>query len=171
MKNGLCVGMLLLLTALVAGCGGGGGGSNSGTAAPGTVKAVMKTTALSPAAGTVGAISATISFPDGVYAKTDASGAVVVADVITLANSTLPAGTIIQVPDYLPAVTGHSGLIKFTILNADGFNATEAVTISLLIRSGTLPKAADFALVNFVAKDLNGADVTTLKPTLSATVQ
>jgi hypothetical protein len=170
MKNGICVGILLLVAALVAGCGGGGGGgSSSGAASPGTVKAVMKTTALSPAAATVGAISATISFPDGVYAKTDASGAVV--EVITMANSTLPAGTVIQVPDYLPAATGHTGSIKFTILNADGFNATEAVTISLLIRSGTLPKAADFALVNFVAKDLNGADVTTLKPTLSATVQ
>lgn len=171
MKNSIIAGIVLVITTLLAGCGGGGGGSGSGTASSGKVVAVMKTTALSPTAATVGAISATISFPDGVYASTDASGAVVVADVISLANSTLPAGTIIQVPDYLPAATGHAGSIRFTILNADGFNATEAITISLLIRNGSFPTAADFALVNFVAKDLNGVDVTTLNPTFSATVQ
>lgn len=169
MKNKRLAGILLMITVLLAGCGGGSGNGN-GTSASGKVVALIKVVALSTTAEKIGAISATITFPDGIFAKTDVNGAVAVADVVQLLNPSMPAGTIVSVPDYLPATAGQPGLIKFTILNADGFNATEEIAINLQIRSGSFPKSSDFALTNFIAKDLNGADVT-LNPTLSATVQ
>ncbi len=148
----------------LAGCGGGGETGSSATT--GKVVAVMKSTALSPAAASVGAISCTLSLPYGVFAKTDAAGNVVVAEVVQVINSSLPVGTIVSAPVYIAPTAAHSGSIQVAILNADGFNANEEVAINLLTKNSYVPKPDDFSLVGFTAWDLNGA-IITLNPTLS----
>jgi hypothetical protein len=158
-----CV-LLGLSISLLSACGG-----ESTTSGPGgTIKAVVKTSALAVTRNVAG-IQLSISVPAGVspQIKTDGSvDAYATVEITSAASSgqTLPGSS------YVPATASSTGKLTITGIVAPGFSTSDTITIHLNVAPGTTPVVADFRLLSFDAYDTSGAIVTGLSPVLTTSI-
>ncbi len=156
--------MALLLVALLSACG-----SSQSTPATRTIKAVIKSSALTANMNIAG-ISLAISLPVGVAPPLDSNGKADPAATVLITSSS-PQGQTLPGATYTPATATVSGQLAVSAIVAAGFAATDTITIHLNIAAGATPVESDFALLSFDAFDTNGATVTGLSPTLTTTIQ
>ena len=163
MKKTALSGLLILMIALVAmsGCGKKHDDSPSTTA---TIKI------LSQGTGTIGAITVTAVLPAGVTVKAtpdSVNTAALVTDPgvvevsgVAVGTNTLATGT------YTVATASAPGKVMISMVslgtNSNGFGPGEFVTVTCDIATGSSPKAEDFSVSDFIAKDLDGAEIATL---------
>lgn len=168
--------VLALATLVLAACGSGGGSSSSGN---NKVLAVMQTT--SPAVSTsIAAISATLTFPEGITVKTDpADPHQPAASVVELVNA--PASGSLVFARYSAAwsyrepetnkLVSFPGKLKFSVMDVNGFTTEEKIYLRLDVTPGFFPQASDFNLTNYSFSDVNGAILVGVTPTLTTTIQ
>lgn len=162
------------------------GDSSRSSAPAGTMKAVIKTAALT-ANQNIAGIELTITLPAGVSPHYNADGTINAAATVEItsssaANQTLPGAT------YTPATASSLGQLSISAIVASGFSATDEITIHLKVADGTFPVASDFNLLAFKAYSgidpfgnggvkiydmsvTDGSNVITLSPTLTTTIQ
>lgn len=171
----VCVVGVLLLAAC---------GDSSQPAARNSIKAVIKTTALT-ADKNIAGITLTIALPTGVapplLSDGTADAPATVEVVSAVGSSTLPGATYIR-------ASGSSGAqLSVSAIVAAGFSANDEITIHLTVAEGADPVATDFKLLAFEAYsgidnqgnggvkvyDMNvtdGSNTVTLNPSLSTTI-
>lgn len=165
MRKLFCYILILVPIALLPACGGSTNSATTGS----TIKAVIKTTALT-ADKNIAGIQLAITVPVGVAPPLKADGTVDSAATVEITSSaaqdqTLPGAT------YVPATAAAPGQLTISAIVAAGFKATDQITIHLKVAAGTIPVEADFKLLSFEAFDTNGVSVTGLFPTLTTTIQ
>jgi hypothetical protein len=60
--------------------------------------------------------------------------------------------------------------VSLSVIKSSGFSVGEFATVSCDISAGTFPTSTDFSVTNFTAFDTNGAVVTGLTATITATI-
>ncbi|MEI6205262.1 MAG: hypothetical protein WCP20_00635 [Desulfuromonadales bacterium] len=163
--------IILHMTLLIA-CGGGGGGGSAGTPSVttgGTIKAVIKTSALSTSLKVAG-IQLALTVPSGVSPPMLANGTVDSAAAIEITSAAQQSHTLPGV-SFTPATASSVGRLTVIGIVADGFGSNDQITIHLNIAVGAFPKESDFSLLTFEARDTNGVLVGGLNPTLTTTIQ
>jgi hypothetical protein len=156
--------LFLLLLTLLSACGD----TTKQPAAATTIKAVIKTTALT-ANKNIAGIDLTISLPLGVSPPLLADGKADPAATVVITSSA-PAAQTLPGANYTPATAAATGKLAITAIAAAGFSATDQITLKLNVAAGTVPIESDFTLLSFTAFDINGAPVSGLSPTLTATI-
>lgn len=160
MKNMVMLALGCLMLALCS-CGGGGGTASVSTP---TVKAFIKTSALTTSENIAG-IQLTLTLPAGVAPYLQTDGKVDVAKTVVI-NTSDPAS------QTLPGVDNKTAnLLIITGIHVSGFKDTDSITINLTVAPGSFPTAADFKLTSFEAVDLDGTPVKNITPTLTTTIQ
>ncbi len=157
--------LILISIALLTACGD----TPKSTPPGSTIKAVIKTTALT-ADRNIAGINLTITLPAGVAPPLKADGTADPAATLEITssgarNQTLPGAT------YTPSTTAAPGQLAISAIVAAGFKATDEITIHLKVAAGAYPVESDFKLLFFEAFDINGVKVTGLSPTLTTTIQ
>jgi hypothetical protein len=166
MRKLLCYILILVPIALLSACGDTPQSSSTGS----TIKAVIKTTALT-ADRNIAGINLTISVPAGVAPPLQADNKTVDAAATVEITSAAAQNQTLVGATYLPATATALGELAISGIVAAGFKATDEITIHLKVAAGTIPVEADFKLLSFEALDINGAPVTGLSPTLTTTIQ
>jgi hypothetical protein len=164
MKNILSPLLLLLLLTLLSACGD----TAQPPAAATTIKAVIKTTALT-ADKNIAGIEVTISLPLGVSPPLLPDGTADPAATVVITSSA-PAAQTLPGATYTAATAAAPGKLVITAIAADGFKLSDQITLKLNVSAGTVPVEGDFTLLSFTAFDINGAPVSGLTPTLTATI-
>jgi hypothetical protein len=158
--------LFFLCTLVLSSCGGAQ--QSSPQKADTTIKAVIKTTALT-ADRNIAGIDLTVTVPVGVHPTLLADGTVNAAASVEIISSatqgTLPGAT------YSPASATVPGQLKISAIVASGFKQNDQITIHLQVDKEAFPVESDFKLLSFAAFDINGAPVTGLSPTLTITIQ
>lgn len=159
MKKLLCNLFCLLTIVLLTSCG------SSPHPQMNTVKAVIKTSELT-ADKNIAGIELKITLPAGVTPtflpnrEVDPVSTVIISSPVP-ANQKLPAAVFTSATATAPAQ------LEIFAIDAAGFTKDDTITISLNVAEGKTPILADFKLLSFVARDIDGAVVTGLTPTLT----
>lgn len=174
-------GMLLLVSVLLlVSCGS----ATSSPSSSRTIKAVIKSTALSSGSSSIAGIQLSITVPTGVTPPLKADGSVDAAAAVEI-TSTSPGNQALPGATFTPATATAPAEFAIYAIEAAGFTATDTITIHLNIAPGAKPVASDFNLLTFQAfstvvngsgsvlvYDLHatGTNVVTLSPTLTTTI-
>jgi len=159
--------LALLLIALLSACGAAPQPAKSGSA--GSIKTVIKPSALAVGQNVAG-IQLTITIPIGVSPPLLTGGAVDTAATVEI-TSTAPQSNTLPGVAFTPATATAAGKLTIVAMNIAGFTQTDRITIHLNVAVDSFPSETDFALLSFAAYDINGATVTGLDPTITATIQ
>jgi hypothetical protein len=159
--------------------------------APGlkNIKAVIKAGALT-ADRNIAGIDLTITVPAGVTPPFNADGTVYSEATVVITREPIPGtpyagsagsgssklssaeapGQTLVGATFTPSSPTSSGKLIVTAIVADGFKATDEVTIHLNVAADATPVASDFALLSFDAYDTGGAAVPGLTPSLTTNI-
>jgi len=162
----------LVIPVVLSACGGGG---STASQAPQKAVAVMRTTQLSTPATPIAAISATLTIPNGVTVRTTTSDPyqpdTTVVQLLNASAAGTAAAPTLVFSRYSAATATTVGKLKFTVMDVRGFTAAEQIAITLDVTSGFYPTSSDFGLIDYTFSDINGAILTGISPTLTATIQ
>jgi hypothetical protein len=175
LRNGM---VTLLSIVLLSACGSG---SQSAPAVNSrTIKAVIKTAALSSSGAGIAGINLSITVPVGVTPTFKADGSVDSAATVVI-TSTAPGNQALPGATFTRATTTASAELAVYAIEANGFTASDTITIHLKVADGAKPVESDFKLLTFQAfnttgslvYDLHSTDTNaiTLSPTLTTTIQ
>jgi hypothetical protein len=164
MKKMLYPLLLMLFLTLLSACGDAPQATKTGT----TMKAVIKSTALT-ATRNIAGINLTITLPPGVAPPLLADGTANPAATVEITSATA-AGQNLPGAIYTPATSAAPATLAVSAIVAAGFSANDQITLHLNVAAGTIPVESDFTLLSFTAFDINGATVSGLSPTLTATI-
>jgi hypothetical protein len=154
MKKLISYTLCLLLIALLTGCGGGTQSATTG----GTIKAVIKTSALS-ANLNIGGIQMTIALPNGVK-PTETSSLEFI--------SATPANYKLQKLTY----NATDSVLEFSVIDLAGFSTEDQIVLHLIVSPGTIPVKTDFSIKSYNFFDnVTGASISGLNPTLTTIIQ
>ena len=176
----------LISIVLLSACGGATQQQSTG----GTVKAVIKTAALT-GVGNIAGIQLNMTVPPGVTPIYLADGITVDAAATVEITSTSPQNGVMPGASYVPAAGTTPAQLTLTSIVASGFQATDQITIHLKIAPGANPLVSDFKLLSFeayntvdssgtgsslvfgwdVTNGANAVNTVILTPTLTATIQ
>jgi hypothetical protein len=129
----------------------------------------ISTSGTLPAGTLIGGVDISVSLAAGVSLKTTANPPDVDAGVVA-ASGVAATGSTVLATYSAPSGSGP-GTARLLIANPNGFGAGEFATIDCDIAAGSNPQAADFSLLNFTVKDLNGAELTGLTPGFAADIR
>lgn len=164
MEKTIVTGLLVFSLVMTASCGGGGGG---GGGTPGTTQpttAVIKiATQGTPSNSPISGVQAVLHLPAGVSVKAAQSAQ---TDTGVVAASGNAAGAELVLGTYSAA----NNSVSLSVVKSTGFAAGEFVTVDCDIAAGSFPISADFNVSDLAAFDANGAVVTGLTVTFSATI-
>jgi len=163
----------ILLAALVAGCGSGGGVTgNAVEPGPGPVPApapsqatVYITTSAASAATVIYGVELVLHLPAGVTVPAKPDGEVL-DGILQTAGSGVSAGA-----RYVPATASARASVKIIIPDPGGFAVGDLAALTCTIAPPASVKATDFTLVDFVAKDANGATMGGITPHFTVQTQ
>ena len=176
----------LISIVLLSACGGAPQQQSTG----GTVKAVIKTAALT-GVGNIAGIQLTMTVPPGVTPIYMADGITVDTDAtVKIASTSQPDG-VKWGASYVPATGTTPAQLTIASIVAYGFQATDMITIHLKIAPGAKPIERDFILLSFeayntgeasvkgsnlvfgwdVTNGANAVNTINLNPTLTTTIQ
>jgi hypothetical protein len=164
--------LMLLVTALLAGCGSGGSSAGGAvSAAPGqganlgqqagTATVVVSTRAAS-ADTVLYAVEFKLNLPPGVSVSADPASGEVSAGALHAAD-----GGALAKARYQPATAGTRGFVLVDILDSGGFTVGGLVTLDCTASAGAEAGAAGFSLESFSARDANGAPFPGIIPELA----
>jgi hypothetical protein len=141
--------IVLLFTGLlfaIAGCGGGGSSGDSSTA-PTSLKLTLSV----GQSEVIGAISGDILLPEGSSVRTDATSQVL-SDVFVFTGHSAGVQSSQVLASYIPSTR----IIRFIIINAQGFTGGDVATLTVDIASGN-PSPAVFVITNQKVIDVTTA--------------
>ncbi|MBJ6723317.1 hypothetical protein [Geomesophilobacter sediminis] len=138
--------LLLVGTALIAGCGGGGGVAD----APTPTIEVATRAALSSTV--VYGVELTVQLPAGVTVAADATGAVADGVIVPKVAGTLVGGR------YVAAGASTPATVTIIASNAAGLTVGELVNVACQVSPGATPTAAAFTVTHFSAWAVVGND-------------
>ncbi|HIJ87657.1 MAG TPA: hypothetical protein HPP97_08225 [Desulfuromonadales bacterium] len=175
LQNGM---VMLLSIALLSACGSGTQSSPAVNSR--TIKAVIKSAALSNSGAGIAGINLSITVPAGVTPTFKADGSVDSAATVEI-TSTVPGNQALPGATFIRATTTAPAELAVYAIEAAGFSASDTITIHLKVADGTKPVAGDFKLLTFQAFTTIGAlvydmlatdtNVISLSPTLTTTIQ
>lgn len=160
---------------LLAACGSGGTSSSAERKGLAVMQVYSPT-----ATSSIAAISATLTIPFGVTVKTDPADPFQPAGGVVELRNAPPSGTLVfarysaatsyKMPESGQVIT-YPGKLKFSVIDVNGFAATEQILLHLDVTPGYFPQAGDFSLLNSSFSDINGAVMVGVTPTLTTTIQ
>lgn len=172
---------LLISITLLSACGSG---SQSAPAANSrTIKAVVKTAALTGDKSIAG-IQLSITVPDGVTPTFKADGSVDSAATVEI-TSTSPSNHALPGSTFTRATATAPAELAIYAIEAAGFSVSDTITIHLKVADGAKPLESDFKLLTFQAFSTvvngtgsvlvynlhaTGSNVVSLSPTLTTTI-
>jgi hypothetical protein len=154
--------MMLLTIALLAACGGGGGGTS--TPAQPTTAVIKIATQGTPSNSPIRGVQVVLHLPAGVSVKTAQSELQTDPGVVVASGNA--AGAELVIGSYAAV----SNTVSLSVVKSTGFAVGEFVTVNCNIAAGTFPSSADFNVSNLTSFDTNGAAVTGLTATFTATI-
>jgi hypothetical protein len=168
------IALLLMITALLAGCGSGGSGGSSTSGdgrglGPSSTSSSANVTvgALAPAADIViYGVEFTINLPSGASVAADPSTGETATGLIHTTDSRAFSGG-----KYTPATATTPATLKLVITDSSGFTAGDLATISCSIAAGSAVTPAGFSLAGFSARGADGAPLSGVTPRLSVLTQ
>jgi len=163
MKKRLNYILSLLLIALLSACGNSAQSTKTKT---GTIKTVIKATALT-AGLNIGGVHMAINLPHGVAPALNPDGSVVDSAAVEFASAA-PATYKVQKAAYNSA----NSVLEFSVIDLAGFSTEDQIILHLIVSPGTIPLETDFSIRSYEFFDkVSGAAVTGLNPTLTTTIQ
>lgn len=169
MKTSGVISLLFVCLVYLAGCGGSSSNSSPASVASlSKVDAKISLAALSASVPAIAGIEATITFPEGVTVQTTPNDLHQAADGVV--ELTPQPANHIRFARYSSATATTPGKLKFTVLDANGFNASQEIVLNFGITPGFFPLASQFGIVNYQFRDINGA-LLAITPTLDIKFQ
>lgn len=157
----------------LSGCGSGGGGN----AAPASPTAVVTLSAQGTVASPklIHGIELYLILPAGVTVKTDTNGKVpssgVGAVVVAAGDAAgLNTSVLANYPVTDP-VDGNTNAIKVEIIDTDGFDPGNFVTVTCDRAAGASPNQADFKVTGFKPVDQTGNTISSLSVDLASVIK
>jgi ABC-type glycerol-3-phosphate transport system substrate-binding protein len=144
---------VILIAMGVAGCGSGGGGGAQGTA-DGKVSTKVKMPYSAEGLPVTG-LQLTINIPLGVTVPVDPLTGQAAKSVVKLSGATNPDAVLVAV-DYVPATVSSHGILKFLVIDPNGFTPSEYVSVTLDITPGYFPKESDFTIDDYIVTYMDG---------------
>ena len=157
---------MIILAAGVAGCGSGGGDASGTAGSRVSAKVKMPHIIEGPA---VAGLQMTINIPLGVTVQIDPATGQAAKSAVRLTGATDPSAVLVAV-DYVPASSSASGMLKFFVIDPNGFTAAEYVTVHLDITPGYYPKESDFSIDDYIVSYLDGTTIYGLVPTFTVVI-
>jgi hypothetical protein len=166
MKNNTIYRLLILACALtlVIGCGGGGGGVGGGVSPSGTTQPTSAAIKIAlegiASSSPINGVQAILHLPAGVTVKANQNAPQTDIGVVTSSGADLVMGV----------YSAATGSVTVYVAKTSGIAVGEFATINCDIDPGNFPKASDFSVSDLSAWDTNGALITGLTPTFTATI-
>jgi len=150
---------------------GTGSTTTGGASLPAPTKGMLKM-ATSGAASTIAGIDVTVSLPAGVTVAANPVTGEVTNGVVTpsgVAAVTIPGTQNAITARFVPASSGAPGQLHIVMANVPGFSPGEFATVQFDLATGTtLPLINAFSVTSFLAKGLDGADLSGITVALAS---
>ena len=163
MKN-IITGLLMLLSisTIICSCNSGGGGTGNPVQ---PTRAIIKLSVQGATTSTISGLQATLHLPAGVSVKATASAPETDSGVVSASGAAAAADLV------LGAYSASRQTVTVHVVKSSGLGVGEFATIICDIARGNSPKPTDFSISDVSVWDTNGALITGMSASLTATIK